>query len=1111
MTTYIEYQIDFLNAVITATATSYAAVTAADLERVAITTSKWVNPSFYFEVVMKESSTSYSAEAELYDVTSSGAVTGSTLTTTSTSYVRLRSGTLALTSGHTFSVYTASSSTSGTCSITAARIVVQDNITNGWTKGEEWETIACPGSTTLTTNQTLPVQWYYETTSVRGETMTNYLDASLYSSSASGTCSLILYDLTAGAAVTGGTLTSTATSATEYRTSAVALTNAHTYQVLLHGSSTSYTSYVTGAHMVLDQTAANQIARTQVRKNLGIPASGTLTTATNLYGLVQYDSGSFPATQSIYFEATMEESSASGTCNVILYDNTTPGAVTGGTITTSSTSYTRVRSSAVTVTNAHTLSAEYLSSSTSYTAYETCPQLILNVSQNATLNFVDTVTTASLAPTKKDQLSTPTYDTLSIAASLAKSDSLQTGLIDTVTAASSLLKNIQKSGLLASITATSSILKNSRPTALLASITAASSWSRSAMTFFRNFLGSITPASSWSKVWNSFYSKASSISLVSSISEAHNIFQTLSGSITLASSLLGRFMNKVLLGTATLGSSISHVWKSFLSLLGSLTLTSSLTKVHTIFQTLNATFILASSYVKTSTVFRTLAATMTPGSSILKLFLQHTQTASVSLVSSLVKSTRKSLSGSVTLVSSISKLAGKVLTGLASPSASITKLASKVNSASISLVSSLIKGAGKTLTGTITAASSVVKKPGKVLVGTLTLAGTFSRVWTTKPTFNATISAASSIAKMARKGLSGTVALVSSYLKVPEKGLAAFLTLTSSMSTLNKFFRSLQGTISLISSIVTTYIQGGAKTQKLYASLTIASSYVKQSTYQRVLNGMITLVSNYAKFYQTMKVASLVLTSSIVKQFNALKSGMFTLGSSLQKLPSVLKVAGVSLTSSFKEASSFVRSLSGSVLLTSSYLKNSLKSFSGKVVISSSMSRIVFKLFSGTFNILSSSTKSLLKPFSGTLGLASGLYKTLFKAFLGTLGISSSLMKLIFLIRSGSLFLASSKASSFFRLFKGTVQVLEPVGIGLIGKTFTKAVQGTLTLTSSFSTLNSFFRIFQARLSILGKTFMPGRVYHIAKILLQTNQARVKLESIYVRLKEKTQRNLEEE
>lgn len=79
--------------------------------------------TYYFEAILKSSSGGFVAKGQLYDETAAALVTGSTVSTTSTSAVRQRSAAITLVAGHEYSAQMAGAAGGGTITMYSAVIV----------------------------------------------------------------------------------------------------------------------------------------------------------------------------------------------------------------------------------------------------------------------------------------------------------------------------------------------------------------------------------------------------------------------------------------------------------------------------------------------------------------------------------------------------------------------------------------------------------------------------------------------------------------------------------------------------------------------------------------------------------------------------------------------------------------------------------------------------------------------------------------------------------------------------------------------------------------------------------------------------------------------------
>lgn len=86
--------------------------------------SNWsARQKFVFEVSVYTNNASYTAEAYLYDITTSSGVSGTIINTTSTTATVLRSGSFTLVPGHVYAVLIDTNNSSGTAYLTKAHLV----------------------------------------------------------------------------------------------------------------------------------------------------------------------------------------------------------------------------------------------------------------------------------------------------------------------------------------------------------------------------------------------------------------------------------------------------------------------------------------------------------------------------------------------------------------------------------------------------------------------------------------------------------------------------------------------------------------------------------------------------------------------------------------------------------------------------------------------------------------------------------------------------------------------------------------------------------------------------------------------------------------------------
>jgi len=173
-----------------------------------------------------------------------------------------------------------------------------------------------------------------------------YYEATLKTSAATGYATL--YNITGGAAVSGGEITTTSTSIVRVRSSALTLTGSDDYSDRIKNDGANTTTFYGGRVVVLQNSAGISATEAQVivfsyttntTTNAAYVQPGTIGDAYWLYTAANWDGATF------YYEATLKTSAATGYSQL----HTVGGsALSGAEVTTTSTSFVRVRSSAIT-------------------------------------------------------------------------------------------------------------------------------------------------------------------------------------------------------------------------------------------------------------------------------------------------------------------------------------------------------------------------------------------------------------------------------------------------------------------------------------------------------------------------------------------------------------------------------------------------------------------------------------------------------------------------------------------------------------------------------------------------------------------------------------------
>jgi len=354
----IEYQIDLLNHNVAQTLTYTSSSTYEDFtvqshrQAVLIDLSQFVSPTCYFEAILCVQDVSFAAYAALFDQGTSDStgssatqVTGSEVTAQSTSYVRVRSGAITLTSGNRYRVKIhRSGSGSQYMWIRAARIIVVDDITYGWTTGEEQIEIGqCQNVNNNATHAkplNPPVYYLYEAAK-RDGTVTIYFEACFVTTSAGLTAYCYLWCKTDNTSVV--TLQTTETwPPKRMRSASISLTDGKEYEVRTRAP-TGASCTLSGARLIIQQSGT--ITKTQLIKECGSYESGS-TVERNMHQTL-YDASKITPTKTIYYETCLRSDLVAYTASSDLYNATGSAAVSGSQVDTSSTSTVLLRSGAL--------------------------------------------------------------------------------------------------------------------------------------------------------------------------------------------------------------------------------------------------------------------------------------------------------------------------------------------------------------------------------------------------------------------------------------------------------------------------------------------------------------------------------------------------------------------------------------------------------------------------------------------------------------------------------------------------------------------------------------------------------------------------------------------
>lgn len=187
--------------------------------------------------------------------------------------------------------------------------------------------------------------------------VSKYSDASYYYevslNTSAGTGYATLYNDTAAAAVSGGEVSTSSTSIVRVRSSALTLTGSDTYTDKIKNNGTNNTA--TYSHKLVIVQSAEAISKTETQITLFAYTTSTTTSASYVQpasigdAYFLYTSANWDGTFAAYYEATLKTSAATAYSQLYVVGGS---GVSNGEVTTTSTSFVRVRSSAVTLSNA---------------------------------------------------------------------------------------------------------------------------------------------------------------------------------------------------------------------------------------------------------------------------------------------------------------------------------------------------------------------------------------------------------------------------------------------------------------------------------------------------------------------------------------------------------------------------------------------------------------------------------------------------------------------------------------------------------------------------------------------------------------------------------------
>lgn len=417
--TDVEQQINIINQEYNTTATT-ASPTDNSLGLVLWDQDLYNNEAVYFEAVIYCNTCvlgNQQVVAGLYSDTG-GLVTGSQVTTTQTSYTRVRTGDISsnLTDGEEYTIRLTVDAVTGTAYVKAARLVVDQSHT-AITDTETQVELGNNATTTSTTYELMagPKIYHFDTNMMSDKTGA-YFEASLQGSDGSAVAYASLSSsATCASTVSGSEVSVTGTTWGRARSSSILanLTDDTDYWVCIHTTAAD-TGSIANAKLIFTQSNATAISAIEtIQLYINHPSSDADSTYTSQDFLNQYDPANFVADREQYFyESTIQ--TTGGTAFTRLYNVTDTVNITNAERTSTATSYERVTSPDISDTlpvTAKTLDTELRNSATNTTTASSS-WLRIHLQEDPSLTFTIAAVAADQVHNDITTTVASTYDTL---------------------------------------------------------------------------------------------------------------------------------------------------------------------------------------------------------------------------------------------------------------------------------------------------------------------------------------------------------------------------------------------------------------------------------------------------------------------------------------------------------------------------------------------------------------------------------------------------------------------------------------------------------------------------------------------------------------------------
>ncbi len=415
--------------------------------------SKFNNASVYFEAIISCNACNgrnKQVVAELYS-TSGSLVSGSAISTQQTTYTKVRSANIIanLSNNTDYTVRLRLDAASGTGYIKHARLIIEQDSTS-ITDTQNHIDIGNNDTTASSAYELItdPKIYFYDSNN-HSDVSGIYLDAALSNSSSTGvTYAALSSSSTCNSTVTGSEVSVTGQSWQQVRSPDISanLTDNTEYWICVKATG-STTGSIARASLVINQSNTSGIADIEYTyPMIDYLSTDSDSIYTSQDGVILYDPTKFNADNiSVYSEATLNASA--GTAYARLYNTSNSSAITSSEVSTTNTSYTRIRSSDISTNMPSTASHIdfQIKNSGLNTASVSSGWLIIHLHQNSnptlsfTINSVDANTTSNgITTTVSSSVNTLDFSNITfntpqyIAHNLTASTNAQSGYVVTM-------------------------------------------------------------------------------------------------------------------------------------------------------------------------------------------------------------------------------------------------------------------------------------------------------------------------------------------------------------------------------------------------------------------------------------------------------------------------------------------------------------------------------------------------------------------------------------------------------------------------------------------------------------------------------------------------------